>query len=180
MAQTAQSVAVDTGTGSSTTQATPGVRTPPSGPLSSPLDEAASYALQLHNEFWASVPAKKRAQLITRFVARAKVAGAAGTADVAKALVQGLGVGVAAANLAGYETQQWILVDGAGPRTGLVPGFGGTARVAGHLAGRGGRWHRRREQGRGINGRRGHSAHRPFPPNAQALAPSEGGPPVAG
>ena len=113
-----QPSAMDTGSGSGT-QSPLGVSTPPSGPLSSPIDEAAGYALEIHDEFWATVPSKKRAKLVTDFVARAKAAGSA--SEVAKQLVRGLGVDVpdyraAAAILAGYEAHEWVLVDWAGPR----------------------------------------------------------------
>ena len=110
---------METGTGPER----PGVSTPPSGPLPTLIDKVAGYALQLHAEFWSSIPAKKRTKIISNFVARAKEAG---TADLAKNLVRGFGVdvpdfGAAAAILAGYGTQQWVIVSWAGPQTGFVP-----------------------------------------------------------
>ena len=84
---TQTTTALETGTGAER----PGVSTPPSGPLPTPIDEAGGYALQLHAEFWSSIPAKERAKIMTNFVARAKEAG---TADTAKTLVRGFGVDV--------------------------------------------------------------------------------------
>ena len=108
-----QPSAMDTGSGSGT-QPPLGLSTPPSGPLSSPIDEAAGYALEIHDEFWATVPSKKRAKLVTDFVARAKAVGSAGASELVKVLVSGFGVDVpdyraAAAIVAGYETHECLL-----------------------------------------------------------------------
>ena len=103
-------VMMDEGQGSGAGAAAAAAGAPP-GALSP--EAAVGYALMTHEEFWGAISKKRRTELVSVFVARARQQGM-GNPELAKDLVRAFGVDVqnfggAAAILAGYEAYSWTI-----------------------------------------------------------------------
>ena len=101
-------VMMDEGQGSEAGAAAAAAGVPPGATTP---EAAVGYALVTHDEFWGAVSKKRRTELVSVFVARARQQGT-GNPELAKDLVRAFGVevqnfGGAAAILTGYEAYSW-------------------------------------------------------------------------